>query len=82
MKRIDKCPKCGGINPALHLILQNPEDYIGDEPLTRTYALVCLNCGQAIEEHVIDNTRKALADLRNQMDETYGKSEILPTIFE
>lgn len=82
MKKIEKCPTCDHENPALTLILMDPERYEigGDNPEKRIYRLVCLNCGCEITKYVTDNTLSAIKALRDEMDQLYGKSVIWPTV--
>jgi NADH pyrophosphatase NudC (nudix superfamily) len=80
MEKIEKCPNCERRNPQLTLELENRQLYIDGVPDTRTYWLVCVDCGYHFHKYEIDNTRKAVKSLRDKMDKLYGPSYILPRI--
>ncbi len=85
MNKVDQCPKCKAQNPAVTLLLMSSREYdLGADtiPDTRTYDLMCLNCGASIDKFKIDNTITAIKALRDEMDNIYGKSEIFPTLVD
>ncbi|MDD5045139.1 MAG: hypothetical protein PHG51_06335 [Candidatus Omnitrophica bacterium] len=79
MKKITKCPKCGWDNPPLYLKLRNPENYENDKkpPETRTYDVICFECGSVVEASTIDNTIKGIKSVRDEMETLYGQPQIL-----
>jgi len=80
MQKIRKCPGCGEIDPPLTLYLKEPEKYqnLTSIPDNRTYELICLACNETVEIFIVDNTIKAAASLREEMDKLYGKPTIYP----
>jgi transcriptional regulator NrdR family protein len=76
MKKIEKCPKCGEVEPALTLSNETPDS--DSIPENRVYGIVCLACGKRIETITVDNTLKAVKALRDEMDELYGKATVIP----
>lgn len=78
MEKITVCPKCHTVRPVLALVLENPDLYSREVPDTRTYHIVCVECGCEIQDLIIDNTIKAIAASRAEMDALYGKSFVLP----
>jgi len=78
MVKIEKCPKCNEVSPALTLRPTSfclAEEKISD---TREYVLVCLECGEVIETIVIDNTVVALRRLNEELNILYGPKQIEP----
>lgn len=79
MEKIEKCPKCNKVSPALTLqptrvfCIAQEQEHIPD---TREYKLICLKCNEVIETISIDNTIAALHKLNEELDSLYGPSHL------
>lgn len=88
--KITRCPKCHDERPPFTLCrvgydvpLENGtrlDPLSNDIPDTRTYALVCLHCGNIMEKYKIDNTLAAVKAFRDELDAIYGKPERYPVV--
>jgi len=66
----DQCFSCLDKEPALTLMLMDPERYKDEDktPSCRIYRLFCLNCGREITKYVTANTVAAVRELKDRLN--------------
>ncbi len=81
LKKIKNCTKCDLANPPFTIALTREfEIHEAEMPDKREYALICLNCHRAIEHISIDNTLVAIKKMRDELDDMYGVSYLVPEL--
>jgi hypothetical protein len=79
MERITVCPCCGIKDPLLTLVNITADLEDGSIPDRRTFKLICIACDGTVATYDVDNTIKAVAALRGELDKCYGPSRIIPS---